>query len=169
MNNNIVSLDFFNSNFFIRVEGTEYYWQDLNKFVEDTDYPFAETTAYVSYEPLRDIYHVERKNSRELTTGLDQPEIQWFIERIGLLKERIQYLIELDKPVITGFMQRAQYLYDTDWLVQRHQEEVLRGVPTTLSEQHMTALLNYKQELRDLTLHCDLNQPAETINWPFKP
>jgi hypothetical protein len=66
-------------------------------------------------------------------------------------------------------MQRAQYLYDTDWLVQRHQEQILRSVTTTLSEQQIIDLLNYKQELRDLTQHYDLTQPAENISWPYNP
>jgi len=30
-------------------------------------------------------------------------------------------------------------------------------------------LLNYKQELRDLTQHYDLTQPAENISWPYNP
>jgi len=169
LNNNIASLDFYNLHFFLRVNSKEYYWQDLNKFIADTGYPFADTTAYVSYEPDREIYHVERKDTKELCVGIEQPEIQWFIDNKYHLLSITEQLLEADKPVITGLMQRAQYLYDTDWIVQRHQEEILRGVTTTLSEQQIIDLLNYKQELRDLTQHYDLTQSAQTINWPTKP
>lgn len=170
MNNNIASLDFYNLHFFLRVDGKEYYWQELSKFIEETGYPFVDTTAYVSYEPHREIYHVERKDTKELCAGIEQPEIQWFINNKYNLLSIIEQLIETDKtPLVTGLMQRAQYLYDTDWLVQRHQEEILRGVTTTLSEEQMYNLLFYKQELRDLTQHYDLTQPAQGIGWPINP
>lgn len=169
MNNNIASLDFYNAHFFLRVDGKEYYWQELSKFIADTGYPFADTTTYVSYEPHREVYHVERKDTKELCVGIEQPEIQWLIDTKYHLLQIIEQLLEADKLVITGLMQRAQYLYDTDWIVQRHQEQILRGVTTTLSEQQIIDLLNYKQELRDLTQHYDLTQPAQTINWPTKP
>ena len=167
--NNIASLAFYNLHFFLRVDNKEYYWQDLSKFISDTGYPFTDNTAYVSYEPHREIYHVERKNSKELYVGIEQPEIKWFIDNKYNLLSIIEQLIELDKFTITGLMQRAQYLYDTDWLVQRHQEEILRGVTTKLSQQQIIDLLNYKQELRDLTQYYDLTQPAENISWPINP
>jgi len=169
LNNNIASLDFYNLHFFLRVDGKEYYWQELSKFISDTGYPFADTTAYVSYEPHREIYHVERKDTKELCVGIEQPEIQWFIDTKYNLLSIIEQLIESDKPIVTALMQRAQYLADTDWLVQRHQEQILRGVTTTLSEEQLYSLLLYKQELRDLTQHYDLTQPAQGLGWPTKP
>jgi hypothetical protein len=169
LNNNIASLDFYNLHFFLRVDNKEYYWQELNKFIEDTGYPFADTTGYVSYEPYREIYHVERKDTKEVSLGIEQPEIQWFIDNKYSLLGIIEQLIESDKFTITGLMQRAQYLADTDWLVQRHQEQMLRSVTTTLSQQQIIDLLNYKQELRDLTQHYNLTQPAENISWPYNP
>ena len=169
MNNNIASLDFYNLHFFLRVDNKEYYWQELSKFIADTGYPFADTAAYVSYEPHREIYHVERKDTKEVILGIEQPEIQWFIDNKYMLLGIIEQLTAVDNPVLTGLMQRAQYLYDTDWLVQRHQEEILRNVTTTLSQEQIYNLLLYKQELRDLTQHYDLTQPAQGIDWPINP
>jgi len=60
-------------------------------------------------------------------------------------------------------------LYDTDWLVQRHQEEQLRGVLTTLNPQEFSNLLNYKQQLRDLTDQYPLNTPVDQVTWPINP
>lgn len=165
----MVSLDFFNTHFFLRLDGQEYHWENINKFAADTNYPYCDTVGFVSYEPNRQIYHVQKQDSSEVYTGIEQPEIAWFLDNKYQLFSVINSLIEADKPVITVDMQRAQYLYDTDWIVQRHQEELLRQVPTTLSLAQFESLLNYKQELRDITQQYPKDQPAELINWPAKP
>lgn len=45
---------------------------------------------------------------------------------------------------------RTGRLYQTDWLVVRHQEESLSGVEPTLTPDNLKALLVYRQALRDL-------------------
>ncbi|MET3232057.1 UNVERIFIED_ORG: hypothetical protein ABIC54_004260 [Burkholderia sp. 1263] len=45
----------------------------------------------------------------------------------------------------------------TDWLVARHQDEKLIGDGTTLTAEQFTALLRYRQALRDL---------ADATGWP---
>lgn len=165
----MISFDFFNSHFFLRVEGQEYHWESVNKFVSDTGYPFADTSAFVSYEPNREIYHVQKQGSNEVFAGIEQPEISWFLNNKYSLLQTINNLIEANKPVITVEMQRAYYLADTDWIIQRHQEELMRQAPTTLDENQLRALLDYKQELRDITQQYSKDQPADTVIWPQKP
>ncbi|MFM0097536.1 phage tail assembly chaperone [Paraburkholderia nemoris] len=46
--------------------------------------------------------------------------------------------------------QRGSALKATDWLVARHQDEKLIGNGTTLTADQFTALLKYRQALRDL-------------------
>lgn len=165
----MISLDFFNSHFFLRAGDKQYHWENVEEFASDTGYPYINTSAFVSYEPNREIYHVQRQGSNEVLVGVEQPEIAWFIDNKQQLLAIIAGLIEANKPVITVEMQRAQYLADTDWIVQRHQEQLLREVPTTLTAAQMQALLNYKQELRDITQQYSKDLPADTITWPQNP
>ncbi|HDR9032696.1 TPA: tail fiber assembly protein [Burkholderia vietnamiensis] len=52
---------------------------------------------------------------------------------------------------------RDSALHATDWLVTRHQEEKLIGNGTTLTAEQFTALINYRQTLRDV---------ADADRWP---
>lgn len=163
----IVTLDFYNSNFYINCSGREYLWNSEQEFLEQTLFPYTETKL-LSLEPHRNIYHLEKADGT-FTNYDSAPEISWFLEREIDLEHLIQSLPIQGAPVITGLSQRAQLLFDTDWLIQRHQEEILRETSTTLSIPQFQTLLNYRQELRDLTINFDLTQPAETIAWPPKP
>jgi hypothetical protein len=53
--------------------------------------------------------------------------------------------------------QRDAALKSTDWLVARHQDEKLIGDGTTLTADQFTALLKYRQALRDI---------ADAPGWP---
>lgn len=163
----IVTLDFYNLNFYIKCGNYSYTWNSAQDFVSTVQYPFTDTKL-LSIEPHRDIYHVQRADNT-FEAVIDSAEIAWFLNQETDLEYILQMLPAQDTPVITGLVQRAQYLYDTDWLVQRHQEQILAGVTTTLSQPQIIDLLNYKQELRDLTQHYDLTQPAENISWPYNP
>ena len=46
---------------------------------------------------------------------------------------------------------RALLLSESDWMLIRHQDELLAGVEPTLQPDKLKALLTYRQELRDLT------------------
>lgn len=168
MINNIVSLDFYNSHFYIKFENKEYYWEDSAKFIVDTSYPYADTTRLLSYEPDRNIYHVERAGPQTFA-GQELDEIRWFTDNKERLIPILEQLIQAAVPVITLEMTRAQKLYDLDWLVQRHQEQLLQNIPTTLSSSQFTDLLNYRQQLRDLTNTYNKNTPTEQVVWPINP
>lgn len=51
--------------------------------------------------------------------------------------------------------ERTLLLADSDWLVIRHQDEVLSGVAPTLTAADLAALLKFRQELRDITTASD--------------
>lgn len=59
--------------------------------------------------------------------------------------------------------QRDTRLATTDWLVQRHAEELALGLDTTLTPGQHTDLLTYRQALRDLP--ANTTDPANP-EWP---
>lgn len=48
--------------------------------------------------------------------------------------------------------QRDEALSKTDWLMQRHSDEVLFGEPTTLTKEQATELNQYRKALRNITV-----------------
>lgn len=56
---------------------------------------------------------------------------------------------------------RDALLNDTQWLVQRHRDQIEVGEQTTLTNEEYKALLTYRQALRDVTLQKDF--PTEVI------
>ena len=58
-------------------------------------------------------------------------------------------------------LKRDQLLSDTQWLVQRHRDQIEVGEPTTLTADQYKALLTYRQALRDVPLQKDF--PTKVI------
>ncbi len=168
MINNMASLNFYNSHFYIKFENKEYHWDNSAKFIADTNYPYADSTLLLSYEPDRNIYHVERVGP-EGFAGQELEEINWFVENKQRLIPILEQLIQAAVPVITLEMSRVQKLYELDWIVQRHQEETLLNIPHKLTDEQYMAVLTYKQQLRDLTNTYPKDTPSENVTWPIDP
>lgn len=168
MINNIVSLDFYNSHFYIKFENKEYYWNNLAKFISDTGFPYADTTRLLSYEPERNIYHVE-KHTQEVLVGETLTELVWIKNNKKRLIPVIEQLIKSDIIVTTLEMTRAEKLAEVDWIVQRHQEQVALYIPTNITEEQYINLLYYKQQLRDLTKTQSKDTPTDQVEWPTNP
>jgi hypothetical protein len=62
---------------------------------------------------------------------------------------------------------RNKLLSETDWLILRHQDEIARGVQTTLTAEQYQELLTYRQELRDLPENPNLD--VFNPQFPQKP
>ena len=168
MINNIVSLDFYNSNFFIKLEGIEYYWNDVSKLTSDINYPYSSTLGLLAYEPSRDIYNIEFLN-KDFKVGLDLPEIKWFVDNKSELINKINALNQAAVVIVTLEMTRNQKLGELDWIVQRHQEQLALNISTTLTNEQYIAVLVYKQQLRDLTNTYSKTTPTEQVTWPTNP
>jgi hypothetical protein len=67
-------------------------------------------------------------------------------------------------------MQRTQLLYMSDWMMTRHNDELLMGVTPSLTPTNLSAVLAYRQALRDLPTadgfpECSL----PLLTWPTSP
>ena len=62
---------------------------------------------------------------------------------------------------------RNNLLFGTDWYILRHQDELARGIQTTLTEEQYQELLIYRQALRDLPE--DPNLDVFNPQFPQKP
>ena len=164
----MVSLDFYNSHFYIKFENKEYYWHDVTKFISDTEFPYANTTRLLSYEPERNIYHIER-HSQQVFVGEKVEELNWCKLNKQRLMPIIERLIKEDVTIITLEMTRAEKLAEVDWIVQRHQEQVALYIPTSITEEQYINLLYYKQKLRDLTKTQSKDTPTDQVDWPTNP
>lgn len=63
-------------------------------------------------------------------------------------------------------VRRDQHLSMTEWLVQRHRDEIDMAHPTTLSGEQFARLLAYRQTLRDLPTQDGF---PDRIIWPEEP
>jgi hypothetical protein len=66
-------------------------------------------------------------------------------------------------------MTRNQKLFELDWVVQRHQEQLDLNIPTSLTNEQYIAVLTYKQQLRNLTNTYSKDTPTEEVTWPTNP
>ncbi|PVZ89972.1 hypothetical protein C9426_00905 [Serratia sp. S1B] len=88
-------------------------------------------------------------------------------EMVEMTAEEIEAHIN-PKPTIEQLAQQArnkrdQLLLDSQWLIQRHRDQLETGITTTLTTDQYTALLNYRQSLRDVPEQQGF---PITINWP---
>jgi hypothetical protein len=168
MDNTLLSLDFFNNSYVVRSGSIEHAWYSKDIFLEDTNFPYTNGLVTLGYEPERNIYVIERTN-QGISTGLDVPELKWVDDNFQIILEKGRLRREIETPVFTVEMMRNTRLFETDWVLQRHQEEVLLGVNPTLSNEELAAILNYRQELRNVTATYDRDSAWENATWPVNP
>lgn len=166
-NSTIITVDFYNSSFYIKIGTTEYLWSDSDSFVTDTSFPFREAVRSLSYEPDRNLFIVELINN-EVHSGTENNVIQWVTDNLVALETCINSK-QVPDPVITVEMIRAQKLIETDWIIQRHQEETLLGITNTLSASQFMDVLLYRQALRDITDTYARDLPEDQAVWPVNP
>ena len=168
MLNTLLSLDFYNSAFTIVADSKTFHWHNASDFLATTMFPYADTTRLLSYEPDRDLYIIEH-NDNTKTEGKDQPEFKWIEDNFTHMVEVAKNLKDASTPIITMDDIRNSKLRESDWVMQRYQEETLLGIPHTLTTEQLTAVLQYRQALRDLSLTIDKDTPASEVTWPAAP
>lgn len=168
MDNSLLSLDFLNNSYYVRSGSIEHAWYSKELFVEDTQFPYTEGLVSLSYEPGRNLYAMEKQN-QGVVSGLDSIEMQWIDTNFAYILEKGRIRREIETPVFTVAMMRDSKLVETDWVLQRHQEEVLLSRPTTLTDTELNAVLVYRQELRDIATLFDKDISWEQATWPVNP
>jgi hypothetical protein len=162
-----VFIDFYNNTASCRIDNVEHAFSSTDAFKYGAGFPYSETMQLVSYEPGRSIYVVEFTGGKS-EHGPDLHAIVWIKENLDKIKAAaIQDLAEHPPyPPLTLVDARNAKLYATDWVLQRKQEEDLLGIPNTMSAEKFTAVLAYRQALRDITkTYSDI----KTVVWPTDP
>lgn len=168
MNTDIISLDFYNNSFYIKLDDREYFTNSSDKFLSDINYPYSNTVGLLSYEPARNIYIVEYLGG-DSELGTEIEPIKWFTDNMSHLLFVLANVEQTQAPVYTLEMERAVRFADTDWLMQRHQEQILLMTTPTLNNTQFASLLHYRQQLRDLTNTYPKETPANEVSWPTNP
>jgi hypothetical protein len=162
-----VFIDFYNNGASCRIDDVVHAFSSADTFKYGAGFPYSETMQLVSYEPGRGIYVVEFVGGRN-ESGQDLHAMVWIKENLDKIKAAaIQDLAEHPPyPPLTLATLRNSKLYDTDWVLQRKQEEDLLSLPNTMSEDKFAAVLAYRQALRDITkTYSDI----KTVVWPTDP
>ncbi|MHA3117238.1 hypothetical protein E0H86_07080 [Acinetobacter sp. ANC 4635] len=69
-------------------------------------------------------------------------------------------------PALQVRVKRDALLIDSQWLVQRHRDQIEVSEPTTLTTDQYKALLTYRQALRDVPTQIGF---PDNIVWPSYP
>jgi hypothetical protein len=163
----VFTLDFFNDSYYFKQGDNQAFWNSKEQFLSETKFPFADT-GIVAVETDRNIYHVERPGAVNLT-GQDVEETAWLLNHIDDFLTFAEQQADSMNPVITMEMMRNSKLFETDYVLIRHQEETLLGLSHTLSEEELSAVLAYRQQLRDLSNIYEKSMPHDQVEWPNNP
>ena len=163
-----LSIDLYNKSISCKFDDITYLFSSTEKFFELTGFPYMETIGMLSYEPERNIYVVERVGGT-CAQGTDSDELAWVILNIDAIKQAAKDDLAANPPetyAVTLDMMRDSLLYSTDWVLQRYQEETLLNLTHTITEAQLTAVLEYRQQLRDIT---KTYSSIDTVVWPTNP
>lgn len=167
-NHECVHIDSYNNVVGCKLNNTSYHFPSYADFVNNTGFPF--NVGILTWEPSRDIFVVERLEPiRSVHAGSDLPEIQWIagnLDHILNVCERYRETNSIGTAVWSVRDERNIRLLQTDWVIQRHQEQKLLNISCTLSDELFQQVLNYRQALRNLPLQYD---SLDNVVWPINP
>lgn len=160
---NTITLDNPNNTAYINLKDVKHLFTDYQTFKNLTGYPFDDTVL-LSYEPERNIFVVERTGG-QITAGENLDEIVWCRNNIDLIIEKAQEDNYGQLPPGPTLAQvRNMKLSETDWMVVRHRDQQDAGIATSLTDEQYLKLLDYRQQLRDIT---DVYTSLDDVVWPL--
>lgn len=173
MLHNYVSIDFYNGTVSCRFNGTGYLFSASSVFIEHTNFPFTDTVRRVSYEPDRNLYAVEELNG-VVSSGSSLPAIVWIAEHLANIEQAAIADLAMNTVRVPASAQREMLIYNTDYILQRHQEETLLNISHKLTDQQFANVLGYRQALRDLDVNGYVEgttkiKTISDVTWPTNP
>jgi hypothetical protein len=135
------------------------------KFAEKYSPPFGAENIYsINFEPTKNLYSIVREDGTSPSFPEQSLEINWIKANWNNFCESFH---ELETPdILSVSIKKVDLLLDTDWMVQRHQEQILLGIVPSITTQQFQDLLAYRQTLRDIP---SSEAPENTITWPSLP
>jgi len=142
-------------------------------FIEHTNFPFTDTVRRVSYEPDRNLYVVEELNGK-ISSGSDLPVIVWIANHLTNIEQAAIADLAMNTARVPASAQREMLIYNTDYILQRHQEETLLNISHKLTDQQFADVLAYRQALRDLNVNGYVEGTTKIktitdVTWPTNP
>lgn len=173
MLHNYVSIDFYNGTVSCRFNSTNYLFSAASVFIEHTNFPYTETVRKISYEPDRNIYIVEELNGK-ISSGVDLPSIVWISNHLANIEQAAIADAAANTARVPASAQREMLIYNTDYILQRHQEETLLNISHKLTDQQFADVLAYRQALRDLDVNGYVEGTTKIkiitdVTWPTNP
>lgn len=173
MLHNYVSIDFYNGSVSCRINNANYLFSAPSVFIEHTNFPFTDTVRRVSYEPERNLYAVEELNGK-MTSGSDLPVIVWVANHLANIEQAAIADAAASAARVPASAQRQILIYNTDYILQRHQEETLLNITHKLTDQQFADVLAYRQALRDLNVNGYVEGTTKIktitdVTWPTNP
>lgn len=136
------------------------------KFSNKYSPPFNVSNIFsINYEPERKIFVVCLIENNETIFGEQSLEINWIKANWNNFIETFSELTQ-EQITLSVSEKKRELLFETDWIVQRHQEQALIDAPTSITQDQFYALLSYRQLIRDIDASED---PETSITWPTYP
>ena len=167
MNHEYIQIDTYNNNVSCKFNNTTYLFASVEDFINNTGFPY--NIGLLSWEPSRDHYVVERLTvPPSYGYGDTLPEMLWISDnRDNLIDCCIRYQQAQPKgPEFTITDARNIKLWETDFVLKRHEEEQILSLSTTISTDKLREVLVYRQALRDIT---KIYNSLDTVIWPLNP
>ena len=166
MKQNYITLDFLNQNYSARIDNIEHAFSSETEFYDLTKFPYKDNLSAISVEPDRNIFTVVYRDNTQKHDEHSE-EIQWIMSHLDNFKEALltdMVAIMPSEPTLSQY--RDGLLINTDWVFARHNEEKALGISATLSDAKLKEVLEYRQQLRDIT---KTYTSLQDVVWPTNP
>jgi hypothetical protein len=157
-----ITLDKFNNHAYVRLEGVDHLFRSYDDFASLTGFNYE--IINLSFEPVRNFFTVELPGG-VVQSGIEQEQFQWILNnRDKIIQAAYDNGYGALAPLPTLQEVRSNKLWETDWMVIRHRDQLELNINTSITAEQYQKLLAYRQELRDITTKYN---SIEEVIWPL--